>query len=255
MPASARWPTAAIGGALVKTSASGPMPTSRYCDHIFFSMRSALSAIAGADPGFRRARSSPIAAVISARIAAAFSGVPRACSSITRSSIETAKVTPAAFTAWRSTGASSHGLFGSRLSLGVLARTSAKVPTRSPLASRASAAGSGTSQRSRMVGVAALMSTSSAPRRVTTDGPPTSGRQTRPTSVATSESSGRANVALTSSGMAFPRRDFSFGTGMCQRPADSVKPDAAAEGVALLRGRRVGCDLVAADSALEIALL
>ena len=50
--------------------------------------------------------------VISARIAAAAAGLPRARSSITRSSIEIAKVTPAALMTCRSIGASSHGLCG-----------------------------------------------------------------------------------------------------------------------------------------------
>ncbi len=54
MPISARWPTAAMGGALVKTSASGPMPTSRYCDHMRRSMSCCLSAIACSEPGLRR---------------------------------------------------------------------------------------------------------------------------------------------------------------------------------------------------------
>ena len=201
MPISARWPTAAIGGALVKTSASGPMPTSRYCDHIFFSTRSAFSAIAASEPGFSLARSSPIAACISARIAAAFSGAPRACSSMTRSSIDTAKVTPAAFTAWRSVGAISQGLPGLRASRGVLARMSARRPTGSPAASRASAAGSAAAARSLMVGAAALTSMSSAPRRTTTAGPSRSGRQARPTSTARSWSSGRAKAGRVSSGI------------------------------------------------------
>ncbi|MGY2934693.1 hypothetical protein ACVWZ6_004295 [Bradyrhizobium sp. GM6.1] len=59
-------------------------------------------------------RSSPISRVTSFRIASAEAGLPFARSSITRSSIEMAKVTPAAFSVWRSTGASNHGFFGSR---------------------------------------------------------------------------------------------------------------------------------------------
>src|SRR5882724_4489022 len=38
-PTRAPSPTAAIGGHLLKSSASGPMPTSRYCDHILLDAR------------------------------------------------------------------------------------------------------------------------------------------------------------------------------------------------------------------------
>ena len=123
MPTSARWPTAAIGGALVKTSASGPMPTSRYCDHMPFWMRRSFSAIACGEPGFSRPRSSPIRPVISERSAVACSGAPRARSSITRSSMLTAKVTPAALIACRSTGARRCGRVAWRLARGVAARS------------------------------------------------------------------------------------------------------------------------------------
>ncbi len=68
-------------------------------------------------------------------------GLPRARSSITRSSIETAKVTPAAFNTCRSTGASSHGFCGSRRSGGVLARMLSRSPIRSPLIPRSACAG------------------------------------------------------------------------------------------------------------------
>ena len=46
-------PTADIGCALVKTSASGPMPTSRYCDQSPRSISAALSAIGRVEPGCR----------------------------------------------------------------------------------------------------------------------------------------------------------------------------------------------------------
>src|SRR5436309_2715667 len=84
-----------IGG----IAASGPIPTSRYCDHMPFSMRSALSFIAASEPGLSFDRSSPMRDLISLRIAGAAAGLPRARSSITRSSIEIAKVTPAALIA------------------------------------------------------------------------------------------------------------------------------------------------------------
>ena len=49
-PTRAPVPTAAIGGHLLKSSASGPMPTSRYCDHIPLATRTSFTA-----RGLRRA--------------------------------------------------------------------------------------------------------------------------------------------------------------------------------------------------------
>ena len=88
----------------------------------------------------------------SARIASAAARSPRARSSITRSSSEVAKVTPAALIACRSIGASSHGR--SRIAAVAAAywrerrrsRRSARPPPRA-----AAAAGSAASQRSRIV--------------------------------------------------------------------------------------------------------
>ncbi len=184
-------PTADIGCALVKISASGPIPTSRYCDHMPFSTSSFLSAIAFGEPGFSACRSVPIVASISARIAVARSGWPRACSSIRRSSSDTTNVTPAALIACRSIGASSHGLRESRVSGGVLARISSRLPIRSPAAARRVAAGFSASQRSRIVGAAGVTSYTPSGRTATTAGPPTSGRQTRPARVARAASAGR----------------------------------------------------------------
>ena len=48
---SAPVPTADIGCDLVKISASGPMPTSRYCDHTRCSISASLSRAASGDPG------------------------------------------------------------------------------------------------------------------------------------------------------------------------------------------------------------
>ena len=98
-------------------------------------MSFALTPAASAEPGFSFERSWPISEAISARIASAFSADPRACSSMTRSSSETTKVTPAAFTAWRSTGDSRYGLFGSRVAEKLFFAMSASVPTGLPLAS------------------------------------------------------------------------------------------------------------------------
>ena len=50
------WPTAAIGCALVKISASGPMPTSRYCDQAPCSISTRLSSAACLLPGTSLAR-------------------------------------------------------------------------------------------------------------------------------------------------------------------------------------------------------
>src|SRR6266568_3910628 len=70
MPASKPVPTADIGCALEKISASGPMPTSRYWLQAPCSISTCLSRIACADPGFSRAKSSPMMREISVRIAA-----------------------------------------------------------------------------------------------------------------------------------------------------------------------------------------
>ncbi len=99
-------PTEESGWALVNTSASGPMPTSMYWDQAPRACRACLRAIASSDPGVMRDRSVPIIAWSSLRSSVARAGSPPACSSMTRSSRLTAKVTPQAFTAWRSQGAS-----------------------------------------------------------------------------------------------------------------------------------------------------
>ena len=190
IPASMPVPTAAIGCALVKISASGPMPTSRYWLHAFCSIRTCFRCAASADPGFSRARSSPTSRFTSARIAAAAFRSPRARSSITRSIIDATKVTPAALIACRSIGASSQGLPWSRSSGGVLASTSSSLPMRSPVAARRRSAGVPDSHRSRMVGKLADISRRSPSRTATTDGPPASGRHTRPASAACALSSG-----------------------------------------------------------------
>ena len=110
---------------------------------------------------------------------------PRARSSITRSIMESTKVTPAALMACRSIGASSHGLPGSRCPGGVFA---APRPRRCRCAHhralRNADAGSCISHKSRMVGNIADTSTSSPSRTATTEGPATSGRHTRPASAA-----------------------------------------------------------------------
>ena len=90
------WPTADIGWPLVKISASGPMPTSRYCDHAPCSISTRFNSAACGLPGTSVRMLPPSWACTLRRIASAFSGEPRACSSMTRSSIDSGKVTPAA---------------------------------------------------------------------------------------------------------------------------------------------------------------
>ncbi len=200
-PASAPVPTAAMAGALVKISASGPIPTSRYCDQAPCAISTDLRCMASGEPGFSLEKSSPTSRVISARMPAAAPRSPRARSSMTRSSIEIAKVTPAALMACRSIGASSQGDAGSRASSGVLRRMSSSEPIRSPLASSRASAGSGVSQRSRMVGNRAVMSKTPSGLMATTAGPPErsrppdAGRQTRPASAPSVPSRGRVVVA------------------------------------------------------------
>ena len=73
------------------------MPTSRYWLQAPCSISTSFGRIASGDPGLSFEKSSPTSRSISFRIASAEAGLPRARSSITRSSIEIAKVTPAAF--------------------------------------------------------------------------------------------------------------------------------------------------------------
>ena len=133
---------------------------------------------------------------MSRRIPSAACGLPRARSSITRSIIDTAKVTPAALMACRSIGAKSHGLPASRPVGGVLARISASVPMRSPDVRLRLPAGSPASHRSRMVGKLAVTSNTPSARIATTDGPSTSARQTRPASAPEKPSAGSVSIGL-----------------------------------------------------------
>ncbi len=110
MPMSAPRPTADIGCDLVKISASGPMPTSRYCDQAPAAISTSFRRAASGEPGRIADRFSPMTATIDLRTTSAFAGSPRACSSITRSSMLDTNVTPAALIAARSQGARSHGL-------------------------------------------------------------------------------------------------------------------------------------------------
>ena len=73
---SAPVPTLESTGALLKTSASGPMPTSRYCDHKPCCCSTALRRMACSEPGLMVERSAPIWATTCARMASALAGSP-----------------------------------------------------------------------------------------------------------------------------------------------------------------------------------
>ena len=179
------------------------MPTSRYCDQAFCASRTSFTRAASGEPGRTLARSSPRIAAIAWRTLCARAGSPRACSSITRSSMLATKVTPAAFTACRSQGASSQGRLASRVSGGVLDRMSSSAPRR----------GRSLRRRHRARGMLELEQRGhgrrharqvpcSAPSRTThTEGPPTAGSCTRPTSTAAWASSGRLRPPINRSRM------------------------------------------------------
>lgn len=78
IPASTAWPTAAMICDLVKISASGPMPTSRYCDHQPFSISLSFNACASGEPGTSLDKSSPIISCTKLRTSTAAAGLPRA---------------------------------------------------------------------------------------------------------------------------------------------------------------------------------
>ncbi len=95
-PISDPHPTAERTGALVKTSGSGPNPTSRYWDHWPRALRSSLRRAASSLPGSMEDRVEPMSRSKSPRMASACSGSPPARSSMSRSSSDVANVTPAA---------------------------------------------------------------------------------------------------------------------------------------------------------------
>ena len=178
MPISAPVPTALIGCDLVKISASGPMPTSRYCDHRPSRDQHVLDA-----RGLGRAgpHAAQVVADDARRLAAApprpCAGSPRACSSITRSSMLATNVTPAALIACRSHGASSHGCAGrGRLGGRVGERRRRAMPIRgSDAGARISSRDAGRSKSSLAVGAMADRSSRSSPSTRTSTGPFTAG--------------------------------------------------------------------------------
>ena len=177
---------------LVKISASGPMPTSRYCDHAPCATSTRLISSASREPGFTDARLSPMMRITCARMVSALPVSPRACSSITRSSRLRTKVTPLALIGCRSLGASSDGLPGFLPSPLFASKASTVVMTL-PGAVRARATRSGRASNWLMVGsIGARSTTSPLGRSAMGEGPAGSpGSQARPSSVASRQSEGR----------------------------------------------------------------
>src|SRR5258706_450474 len=95
-----------MGCDLLNTSASGPIPTSRYCDQRWRLISDSLTRFASGEPGLMVLTSAPISAPMERRISSALSWSPLACSSMTRSSMLETKVTPQARKACRSQGVS-----------------------------------------------------------------------------------------------------------------------------------------------------
>ena len=201
MPMSAPVPTADIGCALVKISASGPIPTSRYCDHAFCAISACFTRSASAEPGFAESFSPRIPAS-APRTDSAFAASPRACSSITRSSMLDTNVTPAALIACRSLGARSQGFEASRIASSLLASYWPIVPMRSAAAApRTARTGSARSRSSLVVGATRARSKTAPPRTTTGEGPCRAGSHARPTSVARAASRGSARAGSRSASM------------------------------------------------------
>ncbi len=170
------------------------MPTSRYCDHAPCASSTSFTFAASGEPGTMPARLSPSTAPTAARVASALPASPRACSSITRSSRLSTKVTPLALTACKSIGASSQGSASSRELSSLLASTASKAAIRgaepASIAARTSEAGASRSNNALAVGAMRDKSCKPPRCRATSTGP-TSGCQMRPTSVARSAPCGR----------------------------------------------------------------
>ena len=194
MPISAPVPTADIGCALVKISASGPMPTSRYCDHAPCAISASFTRSASCEPGTHARevvsdqrddrRGAPPRPSPDRRAPAPRSRA-RACS--TRTSRR------AALIACRSQGARNQG--SAVVALRRLPSWRARrrgAPSRgSATAARIAPAGSPSSKSA--LAVAATRDRSYTPSGATrtSAGPATSGSHTRPTSSARSPSSGK----------------------------------------------------------------
>ncbi len=188
IPTSAPQPTEAIGCALVKISASGPMPTSRYCDQRPISCSTRLTSCAFSDPAGTPRRDWPITGARRSRIDCARPLSPLACSSITRSTMLSAKVTPAAFTACRSIGAS-------RLRPRPASASSTEPRSVSPSAWASQFASPSISISPETVADNEVRSSSRPPRTRTGQGPPAASDQTRPTRIAWPASVGSTSLA------------------------------------------------------------
>src|SRR4051794_7717978 len=204
-PIFAPQPTLASGAVLVKISASGPIATSRYCDHRPSSISASLSRAAASLPGTTERIAPPMRCSSFSRISPASRKSPRARSSMTRSIAEMAKVTPAALTACRSTGARMRP---------VGRRSSSSMPNRR---SPGTLAGSGRSIRSAIVG-AERDTSSIAPPRITTGVGPSS-RSSRPARTALLMSAGSmcAVAAIMSERVRFKWGDCVSATIRCLR--------------------------------------
>ncbi len=161
---------------MVKTSASGPMPTSRYWLQRPSPCSAALAAAAASLPGWMSRRLAPISPAMRARTASALAGSPAARSSITRSTIERAKVTPQALSACRSQGAMSRRPSPASAARAIASSGPSARPSASP-ASRPDRRAPGGRAPSPLP--AAVTSTTAPSRSVTTQGP-RSGSRTRP---------------------------------------------------------------------------
>ena len=170
-----------MGCDLVKISASGPMPTSRYCDQAPWATRCSLSRSAAARARLDRPQVGADHGLDPLRgCRRPGRDRPCTCSSTTRSSMLRAKVTPAALSACRSTGASSQGCAGSRRSQRLLARIGASVADAARLGGRARATGSAALHSSLMVGTSGVRSNTPSARIATTAGPGGIARQPDP---------------------------------------------------------------------------
>ena len=195
-PISSPQPTADSGGALVKTSASGPMATSRYCDHMPSAISVSFSFCASAEPGTTDLMSVPMRSASCWRISWARPGTPLARSSITRSMADTANVTPQALTHCRSVGASS---FTFPLP------SQALVRPRSSMSPRSRPSGTPFQSSSSADTVGAAFETSNTRPSFTTTGVGPSPRSMRPTRMASRQSVGRGNFLLSVMGTVFQK--------------------------------------------------
>ena len=167
----------------------------------------ARSSAAWGEPGRTPVRFSPMTATTARRAASARDASPRACSSITRSSMDATKVTPAALIGCRSQGARNHGPRGGPASAAELASTSAVAAMRGPRCERSLRAGCSDSSRSLQVAASAERSYTPSARTSTSVGPRPSS-QTRPTSSAAAWSDGRTRSICSQS------RNAASGPGM-----------------------------------------